>query len=88
MHAQTRDPGRRERQVMDIVCGRVTAAEVLEERPGPPTYSADYGAAAPAAHLLQRQSGAGVGGRARRWDAAAQRWYPAANQHLYRHVKQ
>jgi beta-lactamase regulating signal transducer with metallopeptidase domain len=28
-----------------------------------------------------------VGGQARPWDAAAQRWYEAANQHLYRHIK-
>ncbi len=29
-----------------------------------------------------------VGGQARPWDARAQRWYEAANQHLYRHMKQ
>lgn len=29
-----------------------------------------------------------VGGQARPWDAQAQRWYHAANQHLYRHMKQ
>jgi hypothetical protein len=29
-----------------------------------------------------------VGGASRPWDADAQRWYEAANQHLYRHMKQ
>jgi beta-lactamase regulating signal transducer with metallopeptidase domain len=29
-----------------------------------------------------------VDGEARPWDAAAQRWYEAANQHLYRHMRQ
>ena len=42
MHTQSSELSRRERQVRDIVYrrGRVTAAEVLDELPDPPTYSA------------------------------------------------
>ena len=42
MQKSDRHLSRRERQIMDVVyqCGRVTAAEVLDALPDPPSYSA------------------------------------------------
>ncbi|HWW60308.1 MAG TPA: BlaI/MecI/CopY family transcriptional regulator [Thermoanaerobaculia bacterium] len=44
-HADPTELGRRERQIMDVIHrrGRASAAEVLEDLPDPPTYSAVRG---------------------------------------------
>jgi predicted transcriptional regulator len=44
-HADSTELGRRERQIMDVVhrIGRVTAAEIRDELPDPPSYSAVRG---------------------------------------------
>jgi predicted transcriptional regulator len=44
-HTDSNELGRRERQIMDVVhrLGRVTAAEIREELPDPPSYSAVRG---------------------------------------------
>ena len=44
-HTDSTELGRRERQIMDVVhrIGRVTAAEIREELPDPPSYSAVRG---------------------------------------------
>ena len=44
-HSDSTELGRRERQIMDVVhrIGRVTAAEIREELPDPPSYSAVRG---------------------------------------------
>jgi len=44
-HVDSTELGRRERQIMDIVhrLGRVTAAEIRDELPDPPSYSAVRG---------------------------------------------